>query len=347
MLLGRRALIAGLAVAGVAASCARPSGWRRVDLAGRNPVTLTGFGDSVLVGTAAPGLVRLRNGIISDLVVRGSSPYSGQTRWRSLDARDGEIIAIGHTRGGAHANSRWTVWHGTEAGLTEQPQSFDTFHGWGSGELLGAGWSQGQPVLVGSWQSEAAGLEPTTWRLSGATWERLPSAGGALANTTQELHRARSVATVDGELAIAGQLIELDPGLALRPAVWSSSPSGWQRHLLPADADAVAESVGAGLVLGRQGGVLRAWALGAGSPAPPDPGHPVPESGVIPAPVRRDDHPHALVPAGTGSVLLSLGGGWQAAPGPPGTPTALATSASGLFALTSDPEGTRTLWAAD
>jgi hypothetical protein len=109
----------------------------------------------------------------------------------------------------------------------------------------------------------------------------------------------------------------------------------------------VAESVGAGLVLGRQGEALRAWALGAGSPAPPEPAHTVPESGVIPAPVRRDDHVHALVPDGTGSVLLSLSDGWQAAPGPPGTPTALASTASGLFALTSDPEGTRTLWAAD
>ena len=69
---------------------------------------------------------------------------------------------------------------GITFGLVEQPQSFNTFGGWGAGNLVDAVTTTAGSALIGSWGSDKAGLDAAAWLPSGAKWIRQSSAGTAL-----------------------------------------------------------------------------------------------------------------------------------------------------------------------
>lgn len=75
-------------------------------------------------GPTSPPPVPLRGGPVPLQAISG---YAPQARWQAMAAAAGDVVALGGARGGAHGNVRWTVWHGSTAGLVEQPQTFETF----------------------------------------------------------------------------------------------------------------------------------------------------------------------------------------------------------------------------
>src|SRR5262249_44188315 len=109
--------------------------WTRVDLAaGEQPVRLMPMGGRVVVGGPAPRappgprlVTRSADGTLTPVPLTPKSPYAYEAVWLSMATDGSRLVAIGGAPGGAHSNTRWTVWTGTTAGLVEQPQGFNTF----------------------------------------------------------------------------------------------------------------------------------------------------------------------------------------------------------------------------
>jgi len=122
------------------------------------PLTLTASGPQLLVGgRSATGRVKPRllriasDGSSREVQLVPRSGYAFEARWRSIASDGNRIIAVGGAPGGAHSNTRWTTWAGTNAGVTEIPQPFDTFGGWGAGDVIGPVLTTAGPVIAGSW----------------------------------------------------------------------------------------------------------------------------------------------------------------------------------------------------
>lgn len=241
--------------------CVAGTHWRAVDL-DAEPQALTSGSGGPLIGLAGPRL-QGPNGAIA---VRTTTGYGAEARWASLATDDARIVGVGHAVGGAHGNARWSVFSGTTTSVTEQEQSFEIFHGLGSGQLVAAVFAGHEPVLIGSWASAVAGLDVTIWLLDEDRWERQPSRARALVATSRSLPQAH--AAVGGDrLMVVGQLIELDP-IRTRAVAWSSTdPRGdWTCLDLPGPgtttiAESVAAHDGGWLVAGRSDDRLIAWRI--------------------------------------------------------------------------------------
>lgn len=238
-----------------------------VDLpAGAEPEVLTESRGSVLVGfrrDGRPGLVRrATDGALTELPVHPSSGYGETAAWYALTADGDQLLAVGGDRGGAHGNVRWSVWTGrADSALDEHSQAFSTFGGWGAGELTGAVFTSAGPMVVGSWQSAAGGNDIAVWTATGDEWNRLPSAGTALASTraTQNIVNAATRAP-GGVLAVGLQFA--DGGQV--PAVWRYDGGQWTATPLPDGGTlgiALAASCGPVecAVAGRVDGLLALW----------------------------------------------------------------------------------------
>ncbi len=206
---------------------------------GAAPIVLTPVGDTLLVGVrregapVVPGLLRLgRDGSLAEIAVRPAGMYGQQALWYSIAADGRRIVALGGRTGGAHGNVRWSVWTGSDAGLTERLQPFSTFGGYGAGDLVDAVLPPGGPALVGSWQNPSVGLDIMVWQPDGEYWVRRPSAGTALENKRESLKFPLAAAGLGEGILIAGW--ELSTGRQ-RPAVWrsSSGASDWTMTRLP------------------------------------------------------------------------------------------------------------------
>ena len=98
--------------------------WTKVDLAaGDEPVRLMPMGDRLVVGVRHPGarpvprlLVRSADGTLTPVPLTPKSPYAYEAVWLSMATDGSQLVAIGGAPGGAHSNTRWTVWTGTTAG---------------------------------------------------------------------------------------------------------------------------------------------------------------------------------------------------------------------------------------
>ncbi|HYU84256.1 MAG TPA: hypothetical protein VEK80_05575, partial [Kribbellaceae bacterium] len=220
--------------------------WTAVELpAGEEPVVLTPIGTDLLVGLRRPAarvkphLLRLTAaGTSTEIPVHPnpSSPYAYEARWNSLVTDGTRILAIGGAPGGAHSNTRWTTWTGTTAGLTEKPQSFNTFGGWGAGQLVDAVMTPAGTALVGSWGSAKAGLDGAVWLPSGDRWVRQSSAGTALESTQALQVNPRAGTTSGDAIVLTGSQLRLAPGLVEQhAALWRSAKlnQGWTRLELP------------------------------------------------------------------------------------------------------------------
>ena len=84
----------------------------------------------------------------------------------SLATDGSSIVALGAAHGGAHANSRWTIWSGTPRRVIDRPQIFYAFGGQEAGDLIDVAWDDRGPMIVGSWLGKH-GLDGRIWRVEG------------------------------------------------------------------------------------------------------------------------------------------------------------------------------------
>ncbi|PPK64175.1 hypothetical protein V5P93_006087 [Actinokineospora auranticolor] len=269
----------------------------RIDLPpGVEAVTLTDFGNSLLVGTRKdehPGLYRRDGGgALTEVPVKGTTPYGLLARWTAI-ATDGKaIVAVGGERGGAHGNVRWSVWDGDATGLTERRQGFSTFGGYGAGDLVGTAITPSGPVVVGTWESKDAGFDVATWT---------PEPGGegywARGESETELRSSATALTFplaatrlgEGLLAVGWQAAQGDE----QAVVWRSRTGtrDWTRTVLSSGTAMAVHCVGESCaVSGRSGGKLTIWRLAADGwhPLPGVPDVPVGDHDVVAPPIEVD-----------------------------------------------------------
>ena len=255
-----------LAACGSAAEPAVPA--VRIELpAGTEAQVLAVAGGSVLVGVrrdGRPGLLRRVPDGTVELPARPSTPYGASANWYALTGDGERVLGIGGENGGAHGNVRWSVWTGLpQSGVAEHTQAFSTFGGWGAGDLVGAVFAPAGPVLIGSWQSAAAGSDIAVWTATGDDWNRRSSAGTALANTRTTQNFAQAATRAPGGVLVVGW----QAGTAGQaPVVWRGDGAQWVATPLPDGGKigiALAASCDAArcVAAGRVDGQLALWRL--------------------------------------------------------------------------------------
>jgi hypothetical protein len=334
----------------------------KVDLPA-TPVVLAADGDALVIGVrrdgqaTKPGLLRRgADGALTEIPVRGASPYGLLATWKSVDVEAGRIVAVGGELGGAHGNVRWSVWDGTASGVAEKPQGFSTFGGYGAGDLTAAVITPVGPALVGSWNSEQVGLDVATWTAEGDTWTRRSSAGTALESTQAALGFAMAASPLGQGVLVAGWQLADD---RLMPVVWRSA-SGvgeWTKAALP-DTGSTASAISLACqgstcaVAGQVDGKLAVWRLidGTWTRLPGAPPIAVGDKDPLAAPVEIGLRVVQVVSEG-GRVKIARadGGNWTVldAEGPTGTVTAAMTLGDTLFVLAGPDAEHQSLWRVD
>jgi hypothetical protein len=298
-------------------------------------------------------------GTVSEVPLTPHSGYAFGARWQSVASDGTRVIAIGAANGGAHSNSRWTTWSGTTAGIEELPQSFDTFGGWGAGDLVDVVVTSAGEAIVGTWGGAKAGLDGAVWLSSGPVWTRQNSAGTALQSTPQLLVGPRS-ATPDGAgILVAGSALNLVPGSVTRKAaLWRSTAlnSRWRRLDLPQPGKS-SEAVSARcngehcIIAGQVDGALAMWDL-TGDTATrlaAVPAVAVGDSDPLPDPLIIGGHLVQVAATHGHAVTLTRdGSGWSVSSGPVGAPTTAAPMGGHLYVtVTHGSPNPATLWQAD
>jgi hypothetical protein len=218
--------------------------WTKVELPAE-PVVLSGSGEQLLVGMrdrgakVVPRLLLLDGERRQEIKVAPKSPYAFEAIWYSIAYDGRRLVALGGAAGGAHSNTRWTVWTGTTTALTEHPQEFNTFGGQTAGALYSAVITSTGQALLGSWGSSTSGLDAAVWLPTDATgtkWTRQDSAGTAL-RSTPSLLVGPSFGTTSGQAIVqTGSQVRLAPNVVQQEAaVWRSIDlnQGWNRVALP------------------------------------------------------------------------------------------------------------------
>jgi len=340
--------------------------WSKVVLPrGVEPVTLAASGTQLLVGgSTASGRVKPRllritpNGSYGEVPLVPHSAYAFEARWRSIVSDGHRVIAVGGAPGGAHSNTRSTTWAGTSAGIIETPQPFDTFGGWGAGDLIGpvlTGSKRRQPVIVGSWQGAKSGLDAAIWLPRGDRWVRQSSAGSALESTRKLLVGPRSATGAGAGILLSGSALHLVDGKALQSAaVWRSELAnhGWTRVDLPSSgrtSEAVSASchVQSCIVAGYVDGAVALWRLsGTGAVrilgVPYAPSNP---RSNTQAPLVAGDLIIEVVSGGRNGLLLTGGDRlWARFQGPAGEPVSSALVGDWVYVIGREATGLATLW---
>lgn len=337
--------------------------WSRIELpAGVSAVTLASAGSRLLVGGRTqtnPPRPRMflvaSDGSRAEIALTAHSGYAAEAAWRSIVVTGTAITAVGGAPGGAHSITRWTAWSGTPTGVAELPQVFGTFGGVGAGDLIGAVVTTVGPAIVGSWESDASGLDATVWLPAGPKWVREPSTGTALASTADVLVSAQAATASGAAIVLAGSAVHLGAGgVRQQAAAWRSDRlnAGWRRVDLP-DAGARSQVVtvacdGPGCLLtGYADGALAMWSL-QGPSARRLAGVPAVAADVgvrIPAPLQVGDTIVQVVSRDSGVALLVRGSRrWALAGGPAGIALASAMVDGWLYVVIEQPDGTAGLW---
>jgi hypothetical protein len=326
------------------------------------PLTLTASGPQLLVGgRSATGRVKPRllriasDGSSREVQLVPRSGYAFEARWRSIASDGNRIIAVGGAPGGAHSNTRWTTWAGTNAGVTEIPQPFDTFGGWGAGDVIGPVLTTAGPVIAGSWAGARSGLDAAVWLPVGGRWVRQSSAGSVLESTPELLVGPRSATSVGAGVVLTGSALHLAGGKVRQSAaVWRSGRlnGGWARVDLP-DSGAKGEAVSAQcagrncVVAGYVDDVVALWRLSPSAVArlrdvpqvATNPGSP------IPAPLVSGAGIIEVVSAGPNVVVLAGGDQhWALSRGPVGRATSSAVAGGWLYVIAEPAVGPGGLW---
>lgn len=322
--------------------------------------TVTGLADGFLVGGQTPGaaveprLFAVRGDRWAPVALSARSYYAFRARWRSVAASDDHVLAIADAPGGAHSNPRWTVWRGTMSRLGEEPQTVETFGGWGSGGLVGAAFDRERPVIVGSW-SAGGRLSPACWRPRGPVWMREVSSDPALASQPNILRSVRTVGTDGAVPVLAGSATVLGSGTVTTvPTIWRRAGNGsWTEHRLPVESAggqvlAVRCSMSSCLAVGVDGARAAVWRVdGTGATRvpslPPLDVDPVRDKVFVVATAAGE--PVLAVSSGVVTVMaVERDGRWSAVPAPPGRLLALAAAGRQLMAITQDSAADGDVW---
>ncbi len=353
--------------------------WARVELPDKfNPsVLVLAAQDSMLVGGDAdaegrlgsPSLLTILDGVAATPVkARATSYYGRRAEWSGLaiDPATSTIYGFGQRRGGAHTNVRWSAWAGLLNGrLREQGQSFETFGGPKAGAIASVLVADGAPRLVGSWLSDANGLDVAVWSLTGDVWARIPSAGTVLASSDVVQNSAQAAAPWGKGVAIVGTVTRFDAGnVSTMPGLWTSpTPDGpWKSVALPAPNDVVGQGQaitcdpsGECLIIGVVGGNLRGWILRPDGTVEDTNLPPLPinsPTGLV-APTGTAGHRVIAVPSGEDAsiVIVESGNSWVEVSGGPGAPVGIARVGGTIYESvhTASADGSasalHTLWA--
>lgn len=300
------------------------------------------------------------SGSARSVPLRPTSPYAKVADLTSVAARGEQVVALGVTHGGAHANFRWTVWAGSTQRLDEYPQTFETFGGWSAGGLLDIVVTSDGPAIAGTWAARAGGLDAAVWLPKGSKWLRQESAGTALANTNEIQVAPRAANGADSTMIISGSVITFGDGAEQRAAVWTwpNHRSAWTLQQLP-DAVTHSEALSTSCaqtcwVSGHAEGEVALWSFDpaqvAGTAAR-DSTLPVMEidtDGPGPRTVLSGDRPGVLFShAGNTRLLVSDGNnGWQVFTAPDGAVLDATTVGDRLYAIIRI-DGAVGLWTTD
>jgi len=249
-----RRLIAAIAVMATLAACSEEKqppppavSWSKVDVSAE-PVALKARGDQLLIGLRkrdakiVPQLVLLDQGKQTPIAVKPNpaSPYAFEAIWYSIAYDGKQLVALGGASGGAHSNTRWTVWTGSiKGGLVEHPQVFWTFGGEDAGGLFSAVITPaGGKALLGSWGGVQTGNDAAVWLPQGGDtkWNRQSPAKTALQSTPSLLVGASYGTTLGDSIVLVGSQVRLAPNVvAQEAAVWRSAElnQGWTLVPLP------------------------------------------------------------------------------------------------------------------
>jgi len=325
-------------------------------------LTLTAAGPQLLVGGSAangslkPRLLRIApNGSASEVRLVPHSPYAFEARWRSIASHGNQIMAVGGAPGGAHSNTRWTTWVGTYAGVAEIPQPFDTFGGWGAGDVIGPVLTRSGPAIAGSWAGAKSGLDAAIWLPAGDRWVRHPSAGSALESTPEVLVGPRSATAAGAGLLLPGSAVHLSGGRVRQSAaIWRSERvnGDWARVDLPSSGT-TSEAVSARctdqncVVAGYVDNVLALWRLTQSTATRI---LDVPRIGSnprfpIPAPLAAGPRIIQVVSAGPDVIVLAGSDRhWTLSQGPVGRATSSALAGGWIYVIAKPAAGPAVVW---
>ena len=237
-----RRLLVLLAGAVLLAGCVKPPpldvrlAWLDATPPGVVPAALVSAASGLVVaGTDATGeapAVVMESGEPVPLVP--SEPYAASARIVSAASAGGVLYLIGGRAGGAHGNTRWTVWDGPIAGpVTSRQQEFFTFGGQDAGPLLGTVIVDGRPIIVGS-RGGAAGPDAALYAADGEVWHQLDTPP-ALRSASGLVLGFTAVTAVDSTIVIVGDSVQAtDAGVVQTPALFYGTVGGeWRRIDLP------------------------------------------------------------------------------------------------------------------
>jgi hypothetical protein len=361
-----------LIVLSVGAGCAGPTvatpaaiRFTPVALApGTVPEVLAAAGDQLLIGVhrdgqaTQPGLLRRApDGAVAEIPVQAATGYGRTASWYSLVSDGSRVLGIGGDRGGAHGNVRWSIWTGSSVGVAEHTQAFSTFGGWGAGDLIDGVLTPASSAVIGSWQSDDAGLDVAVWTPQGDTWVRHSSTGTPLQSTRASVTFATAATASAQGVLVAGWQFDTGQGGGQVPVVWQSGPdaAGWSKTVLPdagsaGIADAVRCTTSGCAVAGRVDGVLalwrlvdRKWSRVAGLPPVP-----VGDSERLAAPLDPEGLPTQILSDHGKVEIITVGESTsvRVADGPTGTVLAAAEVGPTVYVIAGDPSAPE-LWQTD
>ncbi|WP_328321939.1 hypothetical protein OHA70_25725 [Kribbella sp. NBC_00382] len=338
--------------------------WTQVEVPAE-PVVLTGHGDELLIGLRDRSaklvprlLLQQADGSRQEIKVEGKSPYGVLATWQSI-AYDGQrLVALGGASGGAHSNTRWTVWTGSSKALTEYPQEFNTFGGQNAGGLYSAIITPAGEALAGTWGSANTGLDGAIWLPQGPTkWVRQSSAKTPL-ESVPKLLLSPSYGTALGDgILLVGSQVRLDSKVKQEAAVWRSTKvnQGWSRIELPELGDrsqgntATCTSATACTISGFVDAKLAIWQLDGdqGKRLANVPAIAVGDKDNLPPPLSVDGRIYQLIAEGNKvKVVSGRDGSWtvQESTGPEGVVKDAALVGKTLYLLAGPADKPASLW---
>ncbi|NIK60858.1 hypothetical protein [Kribbella shirazensis] len=344
-------VVAGVLTAGLAActdeksAAPEPVVWSKVDVGAAEPVVLAQHSSDLLIGLRHRGAkvvpeLQLLDGTgkRTPIAVKPNpaSPYAFEAIWYSIAYDGKQLLALGGASGGAHSNTRWTVWTGTpQTGLVERPQNFWTFGGQTAGDLFSAVLTPSGGALLGTWGGVETGNDAMVWLpKSGGMWTRQDPTKTVLQSTPSLLVGPGFGTTLGTGIVLVGSQVRLAPNVvAQEAAAWRSTKlnQGWTRIALPepgnrsqANTATCAESC---VISGYVDGQLAIWQLdedGTAKRLQGVPSIPVGDKDKLPPPVVNGEQIVQIVAQDNKvKVLTGRDGHWtvQESQGPEGLVT--------------------------
>lgn len=212
-----------------------------------------------------------------------------------------------------------------------------------------------EPLILGSWSSDSAGLDIAVWTVQGHNWSRQSSTGTALASNEHALSVIRAVGADPRGIALAGAVVQMGGGeVSLEPALWrGSSPSSWERVQLPStgtgEATGVRCRLDSCLAAGYVDDRLAAWSMDGRDVELLDlPEVPMSSDTVaMVAPIGSEASAVLTTSAQRSLVLRQDRDGWVETLGPSATAAAWAVADDQTYAITTTPDGGAGLWPPD